>query len=84
MLIFNASGVLAKINMPIETEFFNWLVPHEYKPGHTTKTAYKMTRAEAQQRFPGCEPVAGSREVRHLRAPGDPEPMWDWQRTPPA
>lgn len=66
--------------MPIETEFFQWVVPHGFKPGKTTKTRYKMTREDAQARFPGCTEVAGSREVRHLPAPGDPTPMWDWQR----
>lgn len=66
--------------MPTPTEFFNFLVPHEFKPGKTIRTGYKMSREEAQERFPGCLPVEGSREVRNLPAPGDPVPMWDWQR----
>lgn len=65
--------------MPIETEFFQWVVPHDYKPGKMIKTGYKMTRAEAQARFPGCEPAPGSREVRNVPAADDPPVFWDWQ-----
>ena len=48
-----------------ETEFYRWWVPDAWS-GKLGLTRYKMTVADAQERFPGCKPDPQSREVRDL------------------
>ncbi len=47
-------------------EHWKWWVPHDVKPGKLVKTAWKMDCTTAQRRWPGCEPVAGSMELRQM------------------
>jgi len=56
--------------MTTPTEFFRWWVVDE-RTGKRRLTTYKMTRAEAADRYPGAEPDQQSREVRHLPQPGE-------------
>jgi hypothetical protein len=47
------------------TEFWLWWITDE-RTGKRRKTTYRMTRAEAFERFPDAGPVEGSMEIRNL------------------
>lgn len=46
-------------------EFFQWWILDE-RGGERRLTTYKLSAADAQRAFPGCEPDPGTREVRYL------------------
>jgi hypothetical protein len=56
----------------IPTEFFRWWVT-DPETGAVKRTTYRMTREDAEQRFPGAEPDPLTREVRNL-----PESPDEW------
>jgi hypothetical protein len=56
------------------TEFFKFWVPNERRPGKLRLTTYRMTREQAEERFPGAEPDLRTLEVRNLPEPGDDMP----------
>jgi hypothetical protein len=56
--------------MSIPTEFFRWWITDE-RTGKRRRTTYKLTRANAERQFPGCEPDLQSREVRDCPEPGE-------------
>jgi hypothetical protein len=56
--------------MPTPTEFFRWWVTDD-RTAKRRLTTYKMTRAQAANRYPGAEPDPQTREVRHLPEPGE-------------
>ena len=57
--------------MTTPTEFFRWWITDE-RTGKRRRTTYKVTRAEAHERFgDDAEPDPHSREVRDLPAPGE-------------
>jgi hypothetical protein len=49
-----------------QTEFFKFWVPDERRLGKKRLTAYRMTREQAAERFPGAEPDLRTLEVRSL------------------
>jgi hypothetical protein len=56
-----------------QVEFFRW-VYNDLETGARKRTTYRMSREDAEQRFPGAEPIEGTREVRNL--PESPD-EWD-------
>jgi hypothetical protein len=61
-----------------QTEFWRWRYI-DPESGALKVTRYRMTAEDAQQRFPGAQPVEGSREVHNL--PEGPH-EWDCPGTP--
>ena len=61
------------------TEFFKFWITDE-RTGKRRLTTYKMTRAEAAERYADAEPDLKTREVRHLPAEGE---MHGNSRPPP-
>ena len=81
--------------MPTPTEFFKFWIVDE-RTGKRRLTTYKLTRAQAADRYPGAEPDLQTREVRNLpergealgntRPPGGPltfAPLHDWPQARP-
>jgi hypothetical protein len=56
-----------------QVEFWRWAYT-DPETGARKRTTYRMSREDAEQRFPGAEPIEGTREVRNL--PDGPE-EWD-------
>jgi hypothetical protein len=56
--------------MSTPTEYFRWWITDE-RTGKRRLTTYKMTRAQAAERYPGAEPDLQTCEVRHLPALGE-------------
>jgi hypothetical protein len=55
------------------TEFYKWFVTAP-ETGARKRTTYRMTREDAEERFPGAEPDLDTLEVRNL-----PESPDEWQ-----
>lgn len=45
-------------------EVWRWRIPHPRRPGRSRVSTWRMTEAEAQERYPGAEKVEGSLQVR--------------------
>jgi hypothetical protein len=45
-------------------EVWLWRIPDPRRPGKSRVSTWRMTEAEAHERFPGAEKVEGSLEVR--------------------
>jgi hypothetical protein len=54
------------------TEFYKWFVT-DPETGARKRTTYRMSREDAEQRFPVAEPDPTTREVHNL-----PETMHKW------
>ncbi len=55
-----------------QVEFFCWWIT-DPDTGARRRTAYRMDREDAEQRFPGAEPIEATRELRNL-----PETPAEW------
>lgn len=53
--------------MTMRTEFFRWWIV-DPRTGRRRLTTTHLSREDAQRRFPGAEPDAGSREFRERRS----------------
>jgi hypothetical protein len=49
-----------------QVEFFHWLVGHRPRERRAAPASYRMNREDAKARFPGAQPIEGTREVRDL------------------
>lgn len=55
-----------------QVEFFNWVLPPDNWNKRPHLSRWKMSRAEAERRYPGATPDERTREVRDL--PDNPGP----------
>ena len=61
-----------------QVEYFRWLVT-DPETGAIRRTTYRMTREQAEQRFPGATPIEGTLEVRGVPDSAD---EWNFARRP--
>ena len=80
-LLAPTSDEVQEDSMTTPTEFFHWYIVDE-GTGNLERTAFKLTRKQANRAFPGSEPDASSRELRDVsdprEAPPDSRPGEKW------
>lgn len=59
----------------MQVEFYNWLLPPDAWNKKPRLSRWKMSRQEAEKRYPGAEPDLSTREVRDCPEPGEGGPF---------